>query len=135
MTATRSTVFDDLGAGRRSASALKDPGSSDSPTSPTTTNFITVTRYHVEFVRADGRNTPGVDVPFPFDGAMTVTVGAADATGGRSTLVRVQAKLEAPLTALARRRRRERDLDDRRSHVLRRRPGRPRRERGRHASA
>ena len=79
--------------------ALKDPGSSGSPTSPTSANFITVSRYHVEFVRADGRNTPGVDVPFPFDGAMTVTVGAGNATGSFE-LVRIQAKDEAPLLAL-----------------------------------
>ena len=36
--------------------ALKDPGTSDSPTSPTPNNLITVTRYHVEYTRADGRN-------------------------------------------------------------------------------
>jgi hypothetical protein len=78
---------------------LKDPGSSDSPTSPTSANFITVSRYHVEYVRSDGRNTPGVDVPFPFDGAMTLTVGAGNATGSFEA-VRVQAKLEAPLMAL-----------------------------------
>ena len=33
-----------------------------------------VDRYHVQYIRADGRNTPGVDVPYPFDGAITVTV-------------------------------------------------------------
>ena len=78
---------------------LKDPGSSTTPNTPTTNNYITVTRYQVTFVRADGRNTPGVDVPFPFDGAVTLTVtgGAASAT---FTLVRAQAKLEAPLLAL-----------------------------------
>ena len=112
---------------------LKDPGSSDSPTSPTTANFITVTRYHVDYVRADGRNTPGVDVPFPFDGAMTLTVGAGNATGSFE-LVRVQAKHEAPLMALRGGGGAGRDFDDRARHVLRRRPGRPRRERERHDS-
>ena len=79
--------------------AMKDPGSTSSPTQPSTTNFITVTRYHVEFVRTDGRNTPGVDVPYAFDGGMTFTV---DETGGSGvfTIVRVQAKAEAPLQAL-----------------------------------
>jgi hypothetical protein len=58
-----------------------------------------VNRYHVVFVRADGRNTPGVDVPYPFDGGMTVTVGG---NGGKAVfnLVRAQAKEEAPLRAL-----------------------------------
>ena len=60
---------------------------------------ITVTRYHVDFRRTDGRATPGVDVPYPFDGAAT---GTFDANGGALTfaLVRAQAKLEEPLKAL-----------------------------------
>jgi len=63
-------------------------------------NFITVTRYRVDFIRSDGRNTPGIDVPYGFDGAFTATVTD---TGGAGTfeLVRIQAKLEAPLKALA----------------------------------
>ena len=47
-----------------------------SPTAPTQNQFITIDRYHVRFIRADGRNTQGVDVPYGFDGAFTVTVGA-----------------------------------------------------------
>jgi hypothetical protein len=66
---------------------------------PTSNNFITVNRYRVVYTRADGRNTPGVDVPYPFDGAITVTVSGT-ATAG-FTLVRHQAKVEAPLGALA----------------------------------
>ena len=73
---------------------LKDPGAATSPT-----NFVTLTRYHVRFIRADGRNTPGVDVPFPFDSAATGTV--TDAGGQLTfTLIRAQAKHEAPLAAL-----------------------------------
>jgi hypothetical protein len=86
--------------GRASFSlALKDPGSSTSPNSPTPNNFITITQYHVEYVRSDGRNTPGVDVPYAFDGALTVTV--SDSASAAFTLVRIQAKQEAPLQALA----------------------------------
>jgi hypothetical protein len=51
-------------------------------------------------VRADGRNTPGVDVPYPFDGAATVTVPPDGTAELNFTLVRIQAKLEAPLAAL-----------------------------------
>lgn len=76
--------------------AMKDPGSIESPNAPSANNFITVTRYHVKFVRSDGRNTEGVDVPYAFDGAMTVTVGA-DGAKATMTLVRIQAKTEAPL--------------------------------------
>ena len=92
------TVFADLGE-VNFALGLKDPGSANSPSVPSTTNFITVNRYHVQFIRTDGRNTPGVDVPFGFDGAMTVTVGGSGATADL-TLVRIQAKEEAPLRAL-----------------------------------
>jgi hypothetical protein len=80
--------------------ALKDPGTADSPTRPTSANFITINRYRVEFFRADGRNVPGVDVPYPFDGAVTVTVSGTSAVAVMA-LVRHQAKLEAPLVALA----------------------------------
>jgi hypothetical protein len=53
----------------------------------------------VRYVRSDGKNTPGVHVPHPFDGAMTVTVNPAGVTG-TFVWVRVQSKLEAPLLGL-----------------------------------
>ncbi len=92
------TVYEDLGQVSLSI-AMKNPGTTDSPSSPSSTNQITVTRYHVAFVRMDGRNTPGVDVPFAFDGATTGTVSSAGASLN-FVLVRAQAKLEAPLKAL-----------------------------------
>lgn len=73
--------------------ATKDPGVGTSPQ-----NFITMERYRVRFIRSDGRNVEGVDVPYGFDGALTVTVSGAVTAG--FTLVRVQAKEEAPLRAL-----------------------------------
>jgi hypothetical protein len=94
------TIFNDIGRVRLSL-AMKDAGGVDLPTSPTTNNYITVNRYHVRYIRADGRNTPGVDVPYPFDGAFTGTVGAGEFTAGFE-LVRHIAKSEAPLGALAR---------------------------------
>lgn len=74
---------------------MKNPSLEPSPT-----NFITITRYRVEYVRADGRRTPGVDVPYPFDGAITVTVRDTPVAHGFS-LVRMQSKLENPLRPLA----------------------------------
>lgn len=66
---------------------------------PTAANSITISQYHVEYIRSDGRNTPGVDVPYGFDGAVTATVDGVATIP--FTLVRVQAKQEAPLSALA----------------------------------
>ena len=96
------TIFSDAGRVRLML-AMKDAGSVDSPTTPTVNNFITITRYRVRYTRADGRNTPGVDVPYGFDGAFTGTVGAGEFTAGFE-LVRHIAKEESPLRALARNR-------------------------------
>jgi hypothetical protein len=79
---------------------MKDAGTPTSPTAPTANNFITITRYRVEFTRSDGRNTPGVDVPHPFDATMTVTVGAGGVETG-FLLIRHTMKGEAPLLAIA----------------------------------
>jgi hypothetical protein len=76
--------------------AMKD---ATSATAPTSANFITVDRYHVQFIRSDGRTTQGVDVPYAFDGAITATIGDKGG-GGAFTLVRPIAKEEAPLMAL-----------------------------------
>ena len=67
-------------------------------TQPSTVNFITVTQYHVEYFRTDGQNVQGVDVPYAFDGAVTVTVSGTTNVG--FTLVRHTAKEEAPLRTL-----------------------------------
>ena len=79
--------------------ALRDPGSTNSPSAPSSLNYITLSRYHVRYVRSDGRNTPGVDVPYAFDSGLGVTVGETSVKAA-ITLVRIQAKLEAPLKAL-----------------------------------
>ncbi len=92
------TIFSDPGTASFQL-ALKDPGSSTSPNAPTPNNFITITRYHVQYIRSDGRNVEGVDVPFAFDGGVTTTVSDTASVG--FVLVRNQAKSEAPLKALA----------------------------------
>lgn len=76
---------------------MKDPGL----TAPTSANWITIDRYRVQFSRTDGRNAPGVDIPFGFDGAMTVTVIANQSQTVSIELVRHIQKEEAPLRALA----------------------------------
>lgn len=92
---TKGSIYEDIGQVSLRL-ALKDPVSGIAPTD---TNSITVERYHVEFVRSDGRNTQGVDVPFAFDGASTATVSTNGAIVS-FPIVRVQAKVEAPLMAL-----------------------------------
>jgi hypothetical protein len=67
---------------------------------PTSNNQVTITRYHVDYIRADGRNVPGVDVPYGFDGAVTGTVPPSGTSTMGFVLVRVTAKSEAPLVQL-----------------------------------
>ena len=92
------TIFNDL-ARVQFTLGLKDPGAAATPVSPTQNNWITVDRYHVRFIRADGHNIEGVDVPYAFDGGMAVTV--SDTTTVSFQVVNHQAKMEAPLAALA----------------------------------
>src|SRR5688572_19163590 len=67
------TVFNDLGQVSLRI-VPKDIGTTTVSAAPSTNNEVTITRFHVAYTRADGRNTPGVDVPFPFDGFLTGTV-------------------------------------------------------------
>ena len=92
------TVFNDIGQVEMHVTP-KDLGVPAFNLSPSANNAVTITRYRVVFRRSDGRNTPGVDVPYPFDGAFTVTVPAAGATASFE-LVRHIAKEESPLVQL-----------------------------------
>jgi hypothetical protein len=95
--AVQPTVFEDLGH-VTVRMAMKDVTLVS--TGPTTNNEITITRYHVGFVRSDGRNGQGVDVPYAFDGAATATVNVDGTATMSFVIVRAQAKKEAPLAAL-----------------------------------
>jgi len=92
---TKGSVFNDIGSADLQIQ-LKNPG-----IAPTSLNQVTGDRIHVEYVRADGHNVPGVDVPFAFDGAAT---GTLKQDGTKSTLifelVRHVAKIESPLVQL-----------------------------------
>ena len=94
------TIFDDVGEVTMSLQ-LKDPGTPLTPSSPSTLNQVTFTRYRVVYRRSDGRNTPGVDVPQPIDSALTFTVPASGQATAGFEIVRHTAKQEAPLAALA----------------------------------
>jgi hypothetical protein len=93
------TIFGDNGTVTLRA-PLKDVVSTTTPAAPTTNNEVTVTRYHVEYTRTDGRNTPGVDVPYAFDGAATGTIPAGGTLSLGFVLVRNSAKQESPLVQL-----------------------------------
>lgn len=92
---TEGSVFEDNGKVELSL-AMRDI---TNPTGPTANNLVTLNRYRVQFRRTDGRNTPGEDVPYAFEGAIGVTVGDG-ATEAVFSLVRAQAKLERPLVTL-----------------------------------
>jgi len=92
------TVFNDVGQVTMSI-ILKDPGQPGVSTVPSDLNAVTINRYRVQYRRSDGRNTPGVDVPYPIDSAVTATITASGATFAFE-LVRNDAKREAPLRQL-----------------------------------
>jgi hypothetical protein len=71
------------------------------PTIETTpTNAVTLTRYRITFRRSDGRNTPGVDVPFGWDGGLGITIPAGETAGVAFEIVRHSTKSEPPLRNL-----------------------------------
>jgi len=90
----KNAVFTDPGQVTLSL-GMVDPGGPASPSVPTSANFITVTHYHVRYIRTVG----GVEVPAPFDATATLTIGLAPGTLA-ITLVRAQAKLASPLVGL-----------------------------------
>ena len=92
----KGTVFQDNGTATIQV-AMKDPQGPG----PTEVNAITITQYHVQFVRSDGHNVQGVDVPYAFDSGTTATIAAGTTGTVAFTLVPIQAKLQAPLQALA----------------------------------
>lgn len=86
------TVFNDPGQ------ATFQLAMKDQLTSPSTVNAITLTQYRVEYLRTDGRNVQGVDVPYTIDGPLAATVTGSSTVS--FTLVRHTAKQEAPLRTL-----------------------------------
>jgi hypothetical protein len=92
------TIFSDLGQVTLRI-VPKDLGP-EGTLAPSPHNAVTITRYRVDYRRADGRNTPGVDVPYGFDGGITGTVPDNGAIVLPFELVRHAAKMESPLIEL-----------------------------------
>ena len=97
---TDGSIFDDM-ASVTMQMILKDPGVPGVTNVPSAINEVTITRYRVQFRRSDGRNTPGVDVPFPLESAATFRVPASGSVSASFELIRHTAKVEAPLAGLA----------------------------------
>jgi len=93
------TIFNDTGRAKFRL-ILRDAGSTQSPTTPTAVNAVTFNTYQVRYIRTDGRNQQGVDVPYGFTSQFTVTVPAGGEATAPFELVRHTAKMEAPLAAL-----------------------------------
>jgi hypothetical protein len=94
-TVQQPTIFNDNAVATIGVN-LKNPSITE-----TALNSVTLTRYRVAFRRTDGRNAPGVDVPFGFDGGLGVTIPAGSSRDVAFELVRHQSKLEPPLMNLA----------------------------------
>jgi hypothetical protein len=91
------TVLNDVAAVEMRVE-LRDQASPGS--APSALNAVTIERYRVSYRRADGNNLQGVDIPFAFDSAFTMTVPATGSQAGTFQIVRHSAKEEAPLRSL-----------------------------------
>jgi hypothetical protein len=95
------TIFNDLGVAtfrvelKDQSAVLRGVASATTPM-----QSVTLTRYRVTFRRADGRNRPGVDVPFGFDGAVTATIPVGVTRTVIFDIVRHANKAEPPLRNL-----------------------------------
>jgi hypothetical protein len=99
VTAPCPTIFNDVGQVVFRV-VPKDIGNPVVAATPSSNNEVTINRFRVVYRRADGLNTPGVDVPYPFDGAATGTVQIGTQLTLGFEIVRHAAKMEAPLIAL-----------------------------------
>jgi hypothetical protein len=61
---------------------------------------IVIERYEVRYIRSDGRDVEGVDVPFRITGSVAQEIIAPGAATLQVEVVRRQAKVEAPLANL-----------------------------------
>lgn len=96
---TKGSTFNDAGTVTLRMSP-KDIGPTATATTPSLNNEVTINRYRVVYRRSDGRNTPGVDVPYAFDGAATGTIPVGGSLKLGFELVRHVAKEESPLVQL-----------------------------------
>ncbi len=92
---TGTIVADTATATLRAATLDPDPILGTSPY-----NDLVLTRYLVSYTRTDGRNVPGVDVPYPFEGSLSTVIKAGSTSTISFIIVREVAKIEPPLVQL-----------------------------------
>jgi len=61
---------------------------------------VQLTRYVVTFTRSDGKNTPGIDVPYPIEGNVSALVKVDVQSSVTFVIVKEVSKLEPPLLNL-----------------------------------
>lgn len=67
---------------------------------PSHFNNVVLNKYTVSYMRSDGRNQQGVDVPYSFEGALSTTIEINTTVNVLFIIVREVAKLEPPLINL-----------------------------------
>lgn len=67
---------------------------------PSVYNNIMIDRYVVHFERSDGKSTPGVDVPYPIEGNLSLLVEIGGTAKTSFVVVTENAKREPPLVNL-----------------------------------
>lgn len=93
---TNGSVFTDFGT----ANIRNVMKNQLSTTAPTPHSDITLNHYRVRYIRTDGQNREGIDIPYGFDGGTTVTIPAGATAPVTFDLVRLQSKVEPPLRTL-----------------------------------
>lgn len=63
-------------------------------------NSVAINRYVVSYSRSDGLNTPGVDIPYSFEGTLSILIDVGSSAVISLIVVREVAKLEPPLINL-----------------------------------
>ena len=63
-------------------------------------NRVTINRYVVSYSRSDGYNTPGVDLPYSFEGSLSNQIDVGSTSIIAFIVIREVAKLEQPLINL-----------------------------------
>ena len=95
-TSLESSIFADSAVATMTARLL-NPASISGPSQY---NDITVDRYVVSYMRSDGQNVEGVDVPYSFEGYLNTVVSVDTTSSVSFVIVREVAKMEPPLLNL-----------------------------------
>ena len=91
-----STIIADIATASMRAEML----SPSLTTVPSQYNDVMIDRYVVSYFRSDGRNQPGVDIPYTFEGQLSIIINIGSTESFGFVIVREVAKAETPLINL-----------------------------------